>query len=596
MAVLATATLTPLLSPQDAAAASTATVSVNATQSLATFAATGLGMNVAVYDGQMNSAATPGLLKAAGIGAVRYPGGSYGDIYHWKTNTTEGGYVADNTGFDAFMGTVTTSGAQPVIIANYGTGTPQEAADWVRYANVTKGYAAKYWEIGNEVYGNGLYGSGWEQDNHSSHTATTYANNLVQYISAMKAVDPTIKVGAVLTTPGNWPDGIVGTGDTQDWNHTVLSIAGSKIDFVIVHHYPNPASSAELLTRPQTDVPAISATLKSLIRQYAGANAANVGIAVTETNSSYAYDTAPAGLFAADNYLTWVENGAFNVDWWDLRNGTDCSKITTIAGASEFGDGGVLSSGASCEPPANTPFPTYYGIQMASTLAKPGDALVSTTSSQPLLTSHAARAGNGDVSVLLINKDPVNATTVNLSYAGFSPAAGSPTVYTYPLNGHAITTSSSGSAGTQTVPAYSMVVVRVHPAGSTQTPSPTTPVPTTVPSPTASSTPPAGPGSCRVAYTKSEWTGGLTATVVVTNTGTSAIDGWRLAFAFPGDTKVTNAWNATVTQNGSSATATNVAYNASIAAGASVNFGFQGTWSTNDASPTSFALNGTTCI
>ena len=66
-------------------------------------------------------------------------------------------------------------GAQPMIIANYGTGTPAEAADWVRYANVTKGYGAKYWTIGNENYGNGHYGSAWEADDHADKSATQYA-------------------------------------------------------------------------------------------------------------------------------------------------------------------------------------------------------------------------------------------------------------------------------------------------------------------------------------------------------------------------------------------------------------------------------------
>lgn len=80
---------------------------------------------------------------------------------------------------------------------------------------------------------------------------------MVQYASAMKAVDPTIKIGAVLTTPGSWPDGIVGPGDSADWNNTVLSIAGTKIDYVIVHHYPLSSSQADLLAKPQAEIPAV---------------------------------------------------------------------------------------------------------------------------------------------------------------------------------------------------------------------------------------------------------------------------------------------------------------------------------------------------
>jgi O-glycosyl hydrolase len=102
--------------------------------------------------------------------------------------------------------------------------------------------------------------------------------------------------------------------------------------------------------------------------------------------------------------------------------------------------------------------------------------------------------------------------------------------------------------------------------------------------------------SCHVDYTKaSEWPGGFTANVVVTNTGTTALNGWTVGWTFPGDQKITNAWSATTTQTGAAVTATNVAYNGSIASGANTSFGFQGTYTANDASPTSFTVNGATC-
>lgn len=618
-AVLAVVGATLAATP-NASAAVTASVSVDAGRTLATMPSAGVGTNVAVYDGNMNDSAVPGLVSAAGIKAVRYPGGSYADIYHWQTNTTEGGYVAPNTGFDAYMSTVKAAGAQPIVIANYGSGTAQEAADWVKYANVTKKYGVKYWEIGNELYGNGEYGASWETDHHSSHSATTYATNLLQYVSAMKAVDPTIKIGAVLTTPGAWPDGITGPGDTQDWNHTVMSIAGSKVDFVIVHHYPTSSNEADLLGKPHAEVPGMAASLHALINQYAGANAANVGIAVTEANGNLAKDTAPNGLFAPDDYLTWMENGAFNVDWWALHNGTDCSKVTSVDGATDYDDFGILSSGASCEPALDTPFAPYYGTQMITKLAAPGDALVQSSSSGSLLTVHAAKRAGGDLDVMLINKDPNNAATVSLAYSGFSPSSSAPTVYTYGKNATSISSATAGSASTQTVPAYSIVVVQLHPAGSGTTTGGTTTGGTTTGGTTTGGTTTGGTttggtdtggttaggtsggttggtgsGACKVTYTKSEWQGGLTADISVTNTGSTPVNGWTVAFTFPGDTKVTSAWNATVTQSGTAVTARNVSYNGTIAAGAGVSFGFQGTWSASDASPASFTLNGAAC-
>jgi hypothetical protein len=164
-----------------ASATTSATVTVNANQTLAAIPSAGTGVNFAVYDGSIATTGVQNALTTGGLNAVRYPGGSYADGYHWQTNTVEGGqYVAPNTDFDHYMTTIRATGAQPIITADYGSGTPQEAAAWVQYANVTKGYGVKYWEVGNEVYGNGEYGSGWEYDTHSSHSATTYANNLVQ--------------------------------------------------------------------------------------------------------------------------------------------------------------------------------------------------------------------------------------------------------------------------------------------------------------------------------------------------------------------------------------------------------------------------------
>lgn len=103
------------------------------------------------------------------------------------------------------------------------------------------------------------------------------------------------------------------------------------------------------------------------------------------------------------------------------------------------------------------------------------------------------------------------------------------------------------------------------------------------------------PDSCHVTYTPANWPGGFTANVTITNTGTAAINGWTLGFTFPGDQTVTHGWNANVTQNDTTVTASNLAYNATIAPGAGQSFGFQGTWAADDTPPTTFAVNGELC-
>ncbi len=127
--------------------------------------------------------------------------------------------------------------------------------------------------------------------------------------------------------------------------------------------------------------------------------------------------------------------------------------------------------------------------------------------------------------------------------------------------------------------------------GSQAPPTTTTTAPTTVPTTTTSS----GGSSCHVTDTIQSWSTGLTSNLTVTNTGSSAINGWSLNFTLPGGQAITSSWNATVTPASGAVTATNLSYNAAIAPGASVSLGFQANQTGNAGAPASFTLNGATC-
>ncbi|BCL80127.1 Glyco_hydro_1 and CBM_2 domain-containing protein [Ktedonobacteria bacterium brp13] len=129
--------------------------------------------------------------------------------------------------------------------------------------------------------------------------------------------------------------------------------------------------------------------------------------------------------------------------------------------------------------------------------------------------------------------------------------------------------------------------------GSNPTPTPTQPGPTpTPPNPTPTSTQPAS-GGVHVGYQVSnQWQGGFSANVSIKNNGSSTINSWNLQFTFPGDQKITQLWNGNYTQSGEQVSITNMSYNGTIAPGQTVTFGFNGTWTSSDASPTSFTLNG----
>ncbi|MET7684248.1 cellulose-binding protein [Streptomyces sp. NPDC005423] len=484
VAVLAASAGVGALAPS-AGAATTVGISVDAGTSVGTVPSSGVGLNTGVGDENMGTAKVSSLMKAARVRQLRFPGGSGADGYHWKTHTmSDGGWVVPNTDFDHFMATAKKVGAQPILTANYGSGTPQEAADWVKYANVDKGYGVKYWEIGNEVYGNGHYanGKGWETDTHADKSPKEYAKNLVAYAKAMKAVDPKVKIGAVLTTPGGWPDKEKAPGDSADWNNTVLSIAAKSIDFVIVHWYPGGTTTADLLNTPSR-IAGVTSELRSLISTYAGSHAASVEIAVTETDATFspALTSQAAALFAPDTYMTWFEQGATHVDWWNLHNGTDQAP-TTVNGQTDYQDGGILSAGTcaggKCQPPRDTPFPTYWGIRSLTALAQPGDTIVKSSSRNPSVAVHAVRSSNGGLNVMLINKSPQNAAQVSLSYAGFTPAAGAVTTVSYAKGATSLTTAKRGTAGAQTLPPYSITTLQLKPASGTASADKPSPAPT----------------------------------------------------------------------------------------------------------------------
>jgi beta-galactosidase len=140
--------------------------------------------------------------------------------------------------------------------------------------------------------------------------------------------------------------------------------------------------------------------------------------------------------------------------------------------------------------------------------------------------------------------------------------------------------------------------------GTTVTPTPTataiaTPTPTAVatatPTATKTPTPTTTPGGYKVNYSVNQWSGGFTANLTITNGSTTAINGWKVVFTFPGTQQVTQGWNGVYAQQGQTVTITNASYNSSIAAGGSVNPGFNASWSGSNPNPTSITLNGVPC-
>jgi endo-1,4-beta-xylanase len=232
------------------------------------------------------------------------------------------------------------------------------------------------------------------------------------------------------------------------------------------------------------------------------------------------------------------------------------------------------------------------------------------TMNYQILATEAFGGGSGSDSVTLGSSSPPPANTVTVTNPGNQTStvgtAASTQIHATDSGGAALTYSASGLpaglsinsstgliSGTPTTSGTSSVTVT---ATDSTGASGSTTFSWTVNSSGGGGGTGTGGGACKVVYTtNSQWPGGFTAQVVISNTSSSAISSWNLGFTFPGDQKLTSDYNGTFTQSGEAVTLTNASYNGAIAAGGSTTVGFQGTWTNSDATPTAFTLNGATC-
>jgi hypothetical protein len=506
-------------------------LTVNAGQPLRTADARWFGINTPNWDSVLDTPQTMAILTNMGVTAMRLPGGSESDDYHWLYNRTDANPWTWATSLANFIHVITNLNALAMTTVNYGTGSSNEAAAWVAYVNAsttntqslgvdangsnwqTAGYWAalraaaplgtddgknflrisrtaplgfKYWEIGNEEYGS------WETDSNSlPHDPYTYAVRAGGYISMMKAVDPTIKIGVVVT-PGEESYGNGYTGHPAynsregmyhyGWTPVLLAtLAGLSVtpDFIIHHRYAqNPGGETDAgLLSSSVGWTSDAANLRQMITDYAGPNGTNIELVCTENNS---VSSAPGkqsvslvnGLFKADSLAQLMQTEFNGLFWWDLRNGqeTDGNLAPTLYGWRQYGDYGVVDSGF-----VNL-YPTYYTSKLMQDFVHSGDTVISAASDYSVLSTYAVRRQNGSLTLLTINKDPMNTLTGQVAVAGFTPASGG-TVYSYgiPQDNAAETSIGSpdiaqtnlsgvGTNFTYAFPPYSATVLALSPA------------------------------------------------------------------------------------------------------------------------------------
>lgn len=199
--------------------------------------------------------------KKMGVTSVRFPGGCYAPYYHFEDGIgpkeerpkTRYRIHYDNPdhsfGTDEYIKWCRKIGAEPFICVNMGTGTPEEARNWVEYCNGREGsrwadrrmknghrepYGVRLWGIGNEV------GGKWELGYFDN--AGDYVKRAREFAMAMKEADPEIElIGCGAHFPvldGNYDDPSGYFPNPADhWNREVLDRMFEYLDYINIHHY-----------------------------------------------------------------------------------------------------------------------------------------------------------------------------------------------------------------------------------------------------------------------------------------------------------------------------------------------------------------------
>ena len=181
-------------------------------------------------------------IKTINTSILRWPGGNFASGYHWEdgvgsVNERPVRYdlewqveESNRFGTDEYVKFCRRINAEPYICVNAGSGTAEEAAQWVEYCNL-KGnsyyaklrekngnpepYKVRYWGIGNELYGRGQIGR---------KDIGQYIDCVKEYSRLMKKVDPMIKL-------------IVVGFEKTEWNFRLVKEAGEYFDYISVHTY-----------------------------------------------------------------------------------------------------------------------------------------------------------------------------------------------------------------------------------------------------------------------------------------------------------------------------------------------------------------------
>lgn len=424
-----------------------------------------LGMNLAAwYDIDTNAAAIVSAFQAAGVKAVRWPGGSWSDLYHWDGNNVGinftgaafncqnppfGGGVPDsNDTFENFVNDIVTpAGLDLALTADYGTnaacngpGEPAEAAYWIQAAH-SYGINVSHMTVGNEVYGS----LGWEENLNNptsvNQAATQYATAMTGstgfYASIQAAGAPTPLIG-VPVDADNLP-----ASNSGAWDNIVLVNASGSYDFVELHYYPQaPGQESDTYLTTQA-AQGLTTDINTVKSELTAAGKPNTPIYVGEMGSVYSDPgkqsmSITQGLYAGQMLGEMMKDGVTRATWWigfGNCNGTSGNDGAWIYGWQNFGAYNVFSDGTEddCMPwsTIGTMSPTARAFELFSNVAVNGEHVLTPTVAGDTADVRAyAATHSGGTALVLFNTNQTISQSVSITVNGEASSPGV-TVITY---------------------------------------------------------------------------------------------------------------------------------------------------------------------
>ena len=294
--------------------------------------------------------------------------------------------------FDRMMAYARAIGAEPIVQVPLLQDTqgripsPSTAAAMVSYANVAHDYKVRYFSVGNEpdLYAMQGLPSNPALPARPSYSPADYCAAARDFVPAMKAVDPTIKIlGPDLSYQyqANGPN----------WLSPILSGCGDLFDIVAIHRYPFSAPQATL-AGASADVNTFRSVIASVRNLMQAAGQGSKPLAITEMN--IAYDATPAGTSPTGAPGT-VASGLWLAD--AVGTSLDLNLWTTAAW--DISDPDQYSLGMIGLPPAHALRPEYYAYALYADHY--GPSLVDVTTAPSGVNAYASRNASGNATEII---------------------------------------------------------------------------------------------------------------------------------------------------------------------------------------------------